>query len=225
MNPDSGIAKRIGHLFARPALLQEALTHRSYGVPHNERLEFLGDGVLNCVIAKILFTKYQDRPEGDLSRIRANLVNQQTLYEIAVEWQIGEQLRLGEGEVRSGGARRPSILADAVEAIIGAVFLDGGFDAATGLVEHLYAPLLDSSAPMRFAKDAKTELQEFLQGRKLPTPVYSVMSVAGEAHDQRFTVECAVPELQLKCLGEGTSRRAAEQSAARCALQSVESRG
>jgi ribonuclease-3 len=223
MTHDSDVARRIGYSFVNPELLREALTHRSFGLPHNERLEFLGDGVLNCAIAQILFNKYQQHPEGDLSRIRANLVNQQTLFEIAQEWRLGEQLRLGEGELKSGGAKRPSILADAIEAIIGAVFLDGGFDAAAALVGRLYDPILDSPAPMRFAKDAKTELQEFLQGRKFPTPVYTVISVTGEAHEQRFAVECAVTDLGLKCMGEGSSRRSAEQSAAQSVLQSLES--
>jgi len=214
----SEIARRIGHDFSSAALLQEALTHRSFGLPHNERLEFLGDSVLNCVIAQLLFAKDQNRPEGDLSRIRANLVNQQTLFEIAAGLNLGEHLRLGEGEIKSGGARRPSILADAIEALIGAVFLDGGFESAAKVVGQLYAPLLDNPEPLRFAKDPKTELQELLQARRLPTPAYRVVEVSGEAHDQSFTVECWVVDLDLKCMGSGPSRRAAEQEEARAAL-------
>ncbi len=213
------ITQRIGYTFSNAALLREALTHRSFGVPHNERLEFLGDGVLNCVIAQALFERFLSKPEGDLSRIRANLVNQQSLFEIALTLDLGQHLMLGEGELKSGGAKRPSILADATEALIGAVFIDGGFAAASTVVRRLYGKSLENPEAARFAKDAKTELQELLQGRRLATPVYSVVAVTGEAHDQLFTLECAVADLQLSCRGEGPSRRAAEQNAARAALQ------
>lgn len=218
--PDGPIERRLGYRFSHAALLQQALTHRSHGVPHNERLEFLGDGLLNFVIARLLFQQFTALPEGDLSRLRAGLVNQQALSELAVSLSLGDHLRLGEGELKSGGFRRPSILADALEALIGAICLDGGFGAAEKVLTELYRPLLAAIDPEASGnKDPKTRLQEYLQGRRLALPQYSIVSVDGEAHEQRFRVECAIPELSIRSLGEGSSRRAAEQEAARSAYE------
>jgi ribonuclease-3 len=188
-------------------------------VPHNERLEVLGDGLLNFVIARLLFQHFPALPEGDLSRLRAGLVNQQALCELAVSLSLGEHLRLGEGELKSGGFRRPSILADAFEALIGAVYLDGGFAAAEKVLTELYRPLLAVIDPAAPGKDPKTRLQEYLQGRRFGLPQYSIVSVDGEAHEQHFRVECAIPELSIHSQGEGTTRRAAEQEAARSAYE------
>lgn len=210
----AAVAGRLGHTFREPALLEQALTHRSFGAAHNERLEFLGDGVLNCVIASELYRRFPELPEGDLSRLRAHLVNQAALAEIAGGLDIGSSLRLGDGESRSGGRERPSILADALEAIIGAVFLDAGFAAAHALVAGLYAPLLERADPAVLGKDPKTLLQELLQGRKMALPAYEVLAVRGQAHDQTFEVECRIPALDIRTAGEGRSRRAAEQEAA-----------
>jgi ribonuclease-3 len=210
---------RLGHRFADPELLRRALTHRSFGASHNERLEYLGDSVVNCAVALALYHKFPTLPEGELSRLRANLVNQQSLALIAQRFSFGEQLRLGEGELKSGGARRPSMLADAVEAVIGAVFLDGGFDAARRVVAVLFGAALDTIDPAVSGKDPKTLLQELLQGRRLALPQYSVVGTHGEAHEQLFEVECAIPELGIRSLGEGASRRSAEQEAARQAYE------
>jgi ribonuclease-3 len=207
--------------FRDPRLLRVALTHRSYGAEHNERLEFVGDGVLNCVIAHELYRRFPQLPEGDLSRVRANLVNQPTLHEIAAGRGLGEHLRFGEGELRSGGARRPSILADALEAVIGAVFVDGGYAAAERVVGELYAGVLEGMAPERLGKDPKTRLQEWLQGRRMPVPDYAVVAVTGEAHAQTFEVACRIPALGLELFARGPSRRAAEQKAAALALAQV----
>lgn len=216
---------RLGYSFHASGLLRQALTHRSFGTPHNERLEFLGDGVLNCVIAALLYQRFPNLPEGHLSRLRAGLVNQETLSRLANELALGDHLQLGEGEMKSGGFRRPSILADALEAILGAVYLDGGFDAAASLVGRIYQPLLDGLDPKTLGKDPKTLLQEYLQSRRLPLPRYQVVSVQGEAHEQHFEVECAVPELSIRTTGEGASRRAAEQEAARTAYEQALQRG
>ena len=210
----STLTRKLGYRFSNTDLLRQALTHRSYGTPNNERLEFLGDSVLNCVIACELFKRFPQVPEGDLSRLRANLVNQQSLRAIAQQAGVGACLLLGEGELKSGGAQRPSILADTLEALIGAAFIDGGFEASRGLVQHLFDPLLAAADPRALGKDAKTLLQEFLQARRLSLPQYSVLSTAGEAHEQTFRVECAIPELNIRTQGEGTSRRGAEQVAA-----------
>lgn len=203
-----------GHQFENPELLRQALTHRSYSSAHNERLEFLGDGVLNCVIAAELFRRFPQLAEGELSRLRASLVNQQSLFEIAQQIELGAQLRLGEGELKSGGARRPSMLADALEAVIGAVFIDGGFEAARAVVLRWFEQPLNAADPLKLDKDAKTRLQEFLQARRVPLPQYAVISTAGEAHEQIFRVECVIPELNIRTEGEGASRRTAEQAAA-----------
>src|SRR5450830_72320 len=183
------LQKRLGHQFGNSALLQQALTHRSHSVLHNERLEFLGDSVLNCVVASLLFESFADIDEGDLSRVRANLVKQQTLYEIAQKIELSQFLRLGEGELKSGGFRRPSILADTLEALFGGVFLDAGFDAAKEVIRALYAPILESVDPTTLGKDAKTLLQEFLQSRKIALPQYNVVATHGAAHNQEFEIE------------------------------------
>lgn len=213
------IEREIGYAFSSRERLQQALTHRSFGTPHNERLEFLGDSVLNCVIAQALYERFGSVAEGDLSRLRANLVRQETLFEIAQSLRLGEQLRLGEGELKSGGFRRPSILADAVEALIGAVFLDGGFERAGEVILRLYQPHLANLDPHRSGKDAKTALQELLQGRKLALPHYELRAARGEAHAQQFEVECRISELGISTTGHGASRRAAEQEAAKRAFE------
>jgi len=215
------LCRKIGYDFREGELLRRALTHRSYGVPHNERLEFLGDSVLNCVIATRLYDLHSRVPEGDLSRMRAHLVREETLSEIALSLDLGDYLYLGEGELKSGGFRRPSILADTLEAVLGAVYLDGGFAAAERVIGELYAPLLKDLDPKTLGKDPKTLLQEYLQGRKIALPQYVVVEVSGEAHRQRFQVECLIPSLDIRSLGEGPSRRAAEQNAARKAYQMI----
>lgn len=211
----------LGHTFGRAELLLQALTHRSYGSPHNERLEFLGDSVLNCVIASVLYERYGSLREGDLSRQRANLVCQDALAEIAQSLDLGNYLRLGEGELKSGGFRRPSILADALEAIFGAIYLEAGFTAARAAIERLYLPLLERVNPKESGKDPKTLLQEILQGRKLPLPHYALVATHGEAHVQEFEVECRLPALDICVTGQGASRRAAEQAAARAAIDQM----
>ena len=223
--PLEGLAeleRSLGHRFASPDFARQALTHRSFGTPHNERLEFLGDSLLNCAVATILYERFPALPEGDLSRLRAALVNQSSLSAIALRLGLGERLRLGEGELKSGGFRRPSILADAVEALLGAVFLDAGFDAMRKAVEHLLAEQLERAQGSPVDKDPKTELQEHLQGRRLQLPRYAVMRTEGEAHDQTFTVECRVDDLGLAASGTGASRRAAEQAAAAGVLAQLE---
>jgi ribonuclease III len=210
---------RIGHRFHDPGLLRRALTHRSYGSMHNERLEFLGDSVVNCAVALELYHKFPQLTEGELSRLRANLVNQQCLVAVAQRFAVGEQLYLGEGELKSGGAQRPSILADTVEAVIGAAFLDDGFATACRVVRTLLGEAIDAIDPRTSGKDPKTLLQEYLQGRKIALPSYAVVATHGEAHEQLFQVECVIPQLKIRCLGEGTSRRSAEQEAAREAYE------
>jgi ribonuclease III len=214
-----GFGLSIGHRFSDIDLLRRALTHRSFGAAHNERLEFLGDSVVNCAVALELYRKFPRLAEGELSRLRANLVNQQSLAAIAARFAFGERLLLGEGELRSGGARRPSMLADAVEAVIGAAFLDGGFEAASKVVRALFGRALDTIDPEASGKDPKTLLQEHLQARKIALPLYTVIATRGEAHEQQFQVECAIPELGVRTLGEGASRRSAEQEAARQAYE------
>jgi ribonuclease III len=210
----SALETRLGHRFSDSALLTQALTHRSFGVPHNERLEFLGDSVLNCSIAGLIYIHYPEMPEGQLSRLRANLVNQSSLAAIAITLELGNLLRLGEGEHKTGGAGRPSILADAVEALLGAIFLDAGFDKAAATVRLLFASRLESAEDGNPAKDAKTALQEWLQARRLPLPDYTVLKIEGEAHRQKFHVRCEIPSQGVTAVGEGHSRRAAEQDAA-----------
>jgi len=210
-----GFGLRIGHRFTDLELLRRALTHRSHGAIHNERLEFLGDGVLNCVVALELYGKFPQLCEGELSRLRACLVNQQSLAAIAQQFAFGNVLQLGEGELKSGGSGRPSILADAVEAVIGAAFLDGGFEAARAVTRKLLGGLLETIDPATSGKDPKTMLQEYLQGRKLARPQYAVVATQGGAHEQLFQVECLIPELGIRSQGQGASRRSAEQEAAR----------
>jgi len=216
------LQNRLGHTFKDAALLQQALTHRSHSSVHNERLEFLGDSILNCVVASLLFDRYSKIDEGDLSRLRANLVKQQSLYEIAQRLELSQFLRLGEGELKSGGFRRPSILADTLEALFGAIFLDAGFDAARDVIRALYIPILDSVDPKTLGKDAKTLLQEFLQGKKIALPQYNVVATHGAAHNQQFEIECLVPKLDIQVFGTGGSRRAGEQAAAKLALEAVQ---
>jgi len=213
------LQQRLAHTFKQPKLLARALTHRSFGAEHYERLEFLGDSVLNLAISDWLYGQLSQQAEGDLSRIRANLVKQDTLHGLAVGLGLPQLLRLGDGEKRSGGSKRPSILADTLEAIIGAVYLDAGFDAAQALVRRLYQKVDVNPTMVASAKDAKTELQEWLQGRKMKLPQYRVVATLGEAHKQTFDVECEVAELGRSERGIGQSRRAAEQSAAAAMLQ------
>lgn len=216
------LQQRLQHEFANPAHLARALTHRSFAADHNERLEFLGDSVLNLAVAGLLYERLAALPEGDLSRVRANMVKQDTLHQLALDLGLPAELRLGEGESRSGGQKRPSILADALEAVIGAVYLDAGFEVASALVLRLFEPVLAETTLEVWRKDAKTALQEWLQGRKMAVPVYRVDATRGKAHEQVFVVACELPELGLSVLGEGLSKRAAEQVAAELALQQAQ---
>jgi len=215
------LGSSLGYAFRKEGLLKQALTHRSYSSQHNERLEFLGDSVLNCAVARALFDAFPDLPEGTLSRMRANLVRQETLAEIATRLKLGDFILLGEGELKSGGFRRPSILADTLESIIGAVFLDDGFEAAQSLVLRLFQPAIASIDPNASGKDAKTRLQEWLQGKRHALPNYKLAGTLGEAHDQIFVVTCQVPALGITTQGQGRSRRAAEQEAALAVLKQV----
>lgn len=220
----AALQDRLQHRFQDPRLLARALTHRSFSAEHNERLEFLGDSVLNLAVAALLYQRLKDLPEGDLSRVRANLVKQDTLHKIAVDLALPGMLRLGEGEARSGGHKRPSILADALEALIGAVHLDAGYAAAEALVHRLYADVEIKPQMSAAAKDPKTELQELLQGRKMHLPAYRVVGTLGAAHKQTFDVECEVTELGIVERGIGASRRAGEQAAAAAMLLVLKSR-
>lgn len=215
------LQRRLGYQFNKLALLKQALTHRSYASINNERLEFLGDGVLNFIVAHQLYQRFLKLSEGDLSRLRAQLVKEATLFEIAQTLKIGELLNLGEGELKSAGWRRPSILSDALEAIVGATYLDGGFASAESLVLKLYADRLDNIDPKSIDKDAKSKLQEYLQSKKINLPDYSIASIDGEAHAQTFKVSCEIQKLNISTLGEGTSRRNAEQEAANLALNEI----
>ncbi len=217
------LQRQLQHAFADPRLLACALTHRSHSSDHNERLEFLGDAVLNLSVADLLYERLRAQPEGDLSRVRANLVKQDTLHQLALKLDISNNLRLGDGEVRSGGKKRPSILADALEALIGAVYLDGGYVAARALVLRLFKDVEINPSMSAIGKDAKTELQEWLQGRKMNLPVYRVVGTIGAAHQQSFDVECEIPALGLSERGIGGSRRAGEQAAATAMLQKLRS--
>jgi len=216
---DSVLGNKFGYVFRQPKLLQRALTHRSYAPEHNERMEFLGDSILGCVIAKYLYSNYPQLSEGELSRLRSSLVREETLVILAQQIDLGSHLKLGEGELKSGGFRRPSILADALEALFGAVLLDSGFNEAEQAVLRLYVPYLETIDVQTLGKDAKTLLQEFLQGKRLPLPVYTIIAMQGEAHEQLFQVECAIPTLKISTRGTGTSRRNAEQQAAQAAYQ------
>ncbi|MBF4988247.1 ribonuclease III [Methylophilus sp. 14] len=223
MNALPVLQTRISYSFTQPALLQQALTHRSFSATNNERLEFLGDSVLNFIIAHQLFNLFPHLPEGDLSRLRAKLVREASLAEIATDLNLGDALKLGEGELKSAGWRRPSILADALEAIVGAVYLDGGFDAAQQVVALLYRDKLQTIDPKAIDKDAKSQLQEYLQSKKMDLPEYQVVSIEGEAHAQTFTVQCFIKKLKLTTTGVGTSRRVAEQQAAKLAMDEIQS--
>jgi ribonuclease III len=215
------LQRRIGYRFTDPTLLARALTHRSFGSDHNERLEFLGDAVLSLAVSGLLFERFAGSDEGDLTRVRAHLVREDSLHRVAVQLGLPEVLNLGEGEARGGGAQRASILADALEALLGATFLDGGFDAAQALVQGLFGEVIQTTDVASWSKDAKTELQEWLQARRLPVPTYRISATRGQAHAQTFEVECAVPALNLTESGEGRSRRVAEQEAARRMLDAL----
>lgn len=217
----SSLCAALGYEFRQPELLQRALTHRSYAAEHYEKLEFLGDSVLGCVIASYLISAYPDLAEGELSRLRSNLVKEETLVILAQQLDLGRCLKLGEGELKSAGFRRPSILADALEAILGAVFMDTGFAAAEQVVLKLFVPYLASIDLKTLGKDAKTLLQEFLQSKYIALPTYRVLATEGLAHEQIFQVECAIPSLKIITRGRGASRRHAEQQAALAAYQSL----
>ena len=216
------LQQRLQYVFSNPALLVQALTHRSFSADHNERLEFLGDSVLSLAVSDLLYQRLSALPEGDLSRVRANLVKQETLHQLAVNLGLPDAIRLGEGEVRSGGQKRPSILADVLEAVIGAVYLDAGFPAAQSLVHRLYKAVEINPTMDAIGKDPKTELQEWLQGRRMKLPFYRVVGTQGAAHKQTFDVECEILELNLAERGIGGSRRAGEQAAAAAMLQTLE---
>ena len=213
------LQRNLGYRFAQAPLLQQALTHRSHSAANNERIEFLGDSVLNCCVAHELYQRFGALKEGELSRLRANLVRQETLAGLAQRLELGACLRLGEGELKSGGFRRPSILADGLEALLGAVFLDGGFSAAQEVIRGLYASLLEHLDPQTLGKDPKTLLQELLQAQKIPLPQYAVVATQGAAHNQLFQVECQIPQLAIRTTGYGASRRIAEQEAAQLAFE------
>jgi len=215
------LCTNLGYVFQQPGLLEEALTHRSASPRHNERLEFLGDALLNLVIADYLFQRYPQASEGELSRLRANLVKGEALAELARGLNLGQSLRLGQGELRSGGPQRESILADALEAIFAAVYLDGGLESCRRLILHLYQDELEGLASAGELKDPKSRLQEYLQAHQQPLPVYTVLEIRGEPHLQSFTVECAVAG--CRAVAVGSSRRKAEQDAARQVLEQLPS--
>jgi ribonuclease III len=223
-DPLAGLQHRLQHRFQDPELLARALTHRSFSPEHNERLEFLGDSVLNLAVSTMLYAQLQSQQEGDLSKVRASLVKQEPLHQLALGLGLPAVLRLGEGEAKTGGHRRPSILADALEAVIGAVYLDGGYAAAEALVQRLFREVELKPSMVAAAKDAKTELQEVLQARRMKPPVYRVVGTLGAAHRQTFELECEVPELGLVERGIGASRRAGEQAAAAAMLIVLKSR-
>ena len=218
------LQQHIGYRFSRPELLSRALTHRSHSALHNERLEFLGDAILNCVVAAELFERFAGLSEGELSRLRAHLVREESLHQVAQTLRLGDTLQLGEGELKSGGLARPSILADAFEALIGAVFVDGGFSAAREAIRRLYEPLLEGLDAKALGKDPKTLLQELLQARKIALPQYSVVATHGAAHSQAFEVECLIPQLSVRATGNGSSRKSAEQEAAMHAFEQIRRR-
>lgn len=217
------LQQRLGYRFAEQRLLERALTHRSFGAQHNERLEFLGDAVLSLAVSSLLFDRFSGSPEGDLTRVRAHLVREDTLHRVALVLNLPDVLRLSDGESRGGGAQRPSILADATEAVIGAAYLDGGFDAAFGIVRGLFGEVIEATEIDNWSKDPKTELQEWLQARRIAVPAYRIVATHGEKHAQTFEVECAVATLGLARKGLGRSRRAAEQEAAGTLLDGLKS--
>lgn len=223
MRPLTQLSARLSYEFADPELARAALTHRSAGSKHNERLEFLGDALLDLVIAEQLYQHRPDANEGDLSRLRASLVKRDTLASIATEIELGEHLVMGAGELRSGGFRRNSVLADTLEALLAAVYLDGGYAAARDVVQRLYAGRLNELPESAELRDPKTRLQEWLQGRGEALPDYRIESVSGMAHEQEFSVVCEVTALGLSSAGHGSSRRRAEQQAAQSILDQLES--
>ena len=216
------LEKSIKYKFKDIALLELAMTHRSHSGKNNERLEFLGDSILNFIVADLLFKKFSDLDEGDLSRLRSQLVKEEPLSKLANKLNIGDFLNLGVGELKSSGWRRPSILADAFEALIGAIFIDGGMKSAYKFIEDSYVELIEKINPKEIYKDPKTILQEFLQAQKVPLPSYEVINVEGEAHNQLFTVTCVVPKFDVKVEGGGRSRKIAEQEAAKEAMATIE---
>jgi ribonuclease-3 len=222
LNGIASLEARLAHHFQRAGLLEQALTHRSYGIPHNERLEFLGDSVLGCVVAQVLLERFPDMSEGELSRLRASLVRKEALAEVGAALGLADHLRMGQGESASGGARRPSILADALEALIGAVFVDAGYESARQSVLALLGDAIGNLDGQAVPKDPKTRLQEMLQARRHGLPRYAVVATRGEAHQQVFEIECTVEGLDLRARGSGASRRAAEQVAAETLLRSLE---
>jgi ribonuclease-3 len=215
------LQERIGYTFERPTLLQQAMTHRSFSSEHYERLEYLGDAVINVIVSDLLYQALPDLPEGQLSRIRSNLVKQDSLHSLALKLGLSHCLRLGEGEAKSGGAKRPSILADALEALLGAVYLDAGYDTAQRIAKTWLEDIRVDMNMSQTAKDAKTELQEWLQARKMPLAVYTVIGTVGAAHEQTFDVECYVPSLKKTERGIGSTRRAGEQAAAQAILDTM----
>jgi ribonuclease III len=215
------VEQEFGHVFARPELCYAALTHRSADGDHNERLEFLGDSVLSAAVSRMLYNSHPEADEGALSRLRATLVNGEMLARIAAELHVGDHMRLGSGELKSGGFRRASILADTLEALLGAIFIDAGFDAVDAVVVRLLRPKMDQLPSADTLKDPKTRLQEALQSQGLALPVYTLTAVSGEPHAQTFTVRCEVPVLVLSEVGEGGSRRRAEQLAAAKVLETL----
>lgn len=217
----AALQKRLGYRFTQQPLLLRALTHRSYGADHNERLEFLGDAVLTMAVSSLLYERFSGSDEGDLTRVRAHLVREDSLHRVALQLGLPEVLRISEGESRGGGAQRPSILADAVEALLGGVYLDGGFAPAAEVVRTLFGEVIQATEAESWSKDAKTELQEWLQARRFAVPAYRIVATRGQAHAQTFEVECAVAALGLAERGEGKSRRTAEQEAARRLLESL----
>ena len=221
MASHAALQRRLGHAFSDLGLLERALTHRSFGADHNERLEFLGDAVLNTAVSGLLYERFSGSDEGDLTRVRAHLVREDSLHRVALALGLPDVLKLSEGEARGGGAQRPSILADAVEAVIGAVFIDGGFTPACEIVRLLFGEVIAATETEQYSKDAKTELQEWLQARRIPVPAYRIVGTRGQAHAQTFDVECAVATLGLAEQGEGKSRRTAEQEAARRMLEQL----
>lgn len=216
------LSQRLGYQFSNVELLQQALTHRSAAKQHNERLEFLGDAVLGMVVAQALFKRFPAVPEGKLTRMRSTLVKGDTLAELGREADVGELLKLGPGELKSGGQRRSSIIADAMEAILGAIYLEAGLDATAEVILRLWQSRIDKLDPNEHPKDAKTRLQEFLQSSKLPLPVYEVVDISGKDHDQTFVVHCQIESLGKPMKGTGSSRRKAEQQAARNALEKLD---
>lgn len=220
----TALQRGLQHEFADIGLLNRAVTHRSFSSDHNERLEFLGDSVLGLAVADLLYQRLSALPEGDLSRVRANLVKQDTLHQLALGLGLPEVIRLGEGEAKSGGKKRPSILADALEAVIGAVYLDAGYAAAQGLVQRLYKAVEINPEMEAIGKDPKTELQEWLQARKMNLPLYRVVGTLGAAHQQTFDVECEISEFNFSERGIGGSRRAGEQAAAAAMLQTIKAK-